>query len=167
MGRVHRRHRRPHAPGPYVVAWRAPIPLSPPRRRAPPLDVLHSAASMCCCCYSQVVHETSFDGPILPKSWVAAFHVMTRGSKLLQQHRREGRPPRARPSADEEADFRLWLVENKSNPHSFKFRLLDHWIVATTLLLYLSGQGSIPRAHLFGDFLGVREGGSQKIKTQF
>jgi hypothetical protein len=35
------------------------------------------------------------DGPILPKSWVAALHVTTRGNKLLQQHQREGWPPRA------------------------------------------------------------------------
>jgi hypothetical protein len=68
------------------------------------------------------------DGPILPKSWVAALHVTTRGSKLLQKHQREGQPPLAQPPADEEAEFRLWLVENKLNPHSIKSESANHWL---------------------------------------
>jgi hypothetical protein len=66
------------------------------------------------------------DGSILSKPWVAALHVMTCGSELLQQHRQEGQPPQARPPADKEADLHLWLVENKLDPHSFKFGLANH-----------------------------------------
>jgi hypothetical protein len=68
------------------------------------------------------------DGPILPKSWVTELHVTTRGSKLLQRHQQEGQPPQARPPADEEADFRHWLVENKLNPHSIKSGSANHWL---------------------------------------
>jgi hypothetical protein len=68
------------------------------------------------------------DGPVLPKTWVAALHMTTHGSELLQQHRQEGRPPRARHPVDEEAGLRHYLIENKSNPHSIKSGSANHML---------------------------------------
>jgi hypothetical protein len=79
------------------------------------------------------------------------------GSMLLQQHRREGRPPWARPPADEEADICLWRVENKLNPHSIKSGLANHYFHVVT-----TDPGSIPGEHLFQDFFGSG-GGREKM----